>query len=77
MFGRLVHTVFIELFMAHPLKRESTFYRQFQEEIKQMTKELIKLSNISIKEDSTPFIKKNSVNLSGNLIFFLFQSMEI
>jgi DNA-binding PucR family transcriptional regulator len=50
--------------------------RQFQEELKQLTKELSKPSNISIREDSTPFIKKLSVSVSGKRVIFYFSRGE-
>jgi hypothetical protein len=40
--------------------------RQFQEELERLTKELIKPPNITIREDSTSFINKISVHMSGN-----------
>ncbi len=40
--------------------------RQFQEELAKLKKELTKPSNISIREDSTSFIKKISVYVSAN-----------
>jgi hypothetical protein len=40
--------------------------RQFQKELNQLTNELTKPSNISIGEDSTSFISKISVHISGN-----------
>lgn len=38
---------------------------QFQEELKRLTDKLAQLSNISIREDSTPFISKICVNMPG------------
>jgi len=40
--------------------------RQYQEELNRLTKELTKPLNISIREDSTSFINKFSVHVSGN-----------
>jgi chromosome condensin MukBEF ATPase and DNA-binding subunit MukB len=40
--------------------------RLFQEELNKLTQELIKPSNILIQEDSTSFINKISVHVSGN-----------
>jgi hypothetical protein len=40
--------------------------RQFQEELERLTKELTKPRNISIREDSTSFINKIYVDVSGN-----------
>jgi hypothetical protein len=45
--------------------------RQFQEELKQLTKELNKPSHISIREDSKPFISKISIDVSGKLVVFI------
>jgi hypothetical protein len=42
--------------------------RQFQEELDKLTKELTKPSNISIRQDSTPFISKISVEISSNVV---------
>jgi hypothetical protein len=42
--------------------------RLFQEELDKLTNTLIKLSNISIREDSTSFINKISVHMSGNYL---------
>jgi hypothetical protein len=39
---------------------------QFQEELERLTKELTKPRNISIREDSTSFINKIYVDVSGN-----------
>jgi len=42
--------------------------RQFQEELDKLTKELTKPSNISIREDSTPFISKIYVEVSSKCV---------
>ncbi len=44
---------------------------QFQEELERLTKELSKPSNISIQEDSTSFINKISVEITGNDIILI------
>ena len=56
-------------------RRENDFneinLRQFEEELKQLTKELNTPSNISIREDFTPFINKLSVNVSGKYVILI------
>jgi tRNA uridine 5-carbamoylmethylation protein Kti12 len=44
--------------------------RQFEEELKRLTKELTKPSNIAIRQDSTPFISNISVDVSGKHAIF-------
>jgi hypothetical protein len=39
--------------------------QQFQQELNRLTKELTESSNISIQEDSTTFISRLSINVSG------------
>jgi predicted nuclease with TOPRIM domain len=39
--------------------------QQFQQELNRLTKELTESSNISIEEDSTTFISRISINVSG------------
>jgi chromosome condensin MukBEF ATPase and DNA-binding subunit MukB len=43
--------------------------RQYQEELSRLTKELSKLSNISIREDSKSFINKIALTVSGKFRF--------
>ena len=51
---------------------------QFQEELKQLTNELSKPSNISIREDSTPFISKLVVEVSDKYATpVLFSELEL
>jgi hypothetical protein len=42
--------------------------RHFDEELNRLTRELIKPSNISIREDSAPLIKKISLNISSKCL---------
>jgi len=46
-----------------------TNLRQYQEELNRLTKELSKLSNISIREDSKSFINKIALTVSGKFQF--------
>jgi hypothetical protein len=46
---------------------------QFQEELNRLTKQLTKPSNISIREDSTPFISQISIERSGEMSTYILE----
>ena len=51
--------------------------RQFQEELERLTKNLTKPSNISIQEDSTPFITKICIDRCGKYVTVILVDIRI